>query len=443
MAVTFNGISSGIDTQAIIKAMLDAQRKPITQLQSKRSGYNAQISDLGKITSKLGELSTLAKDMGETSKVLAFTIGVGDEDVLTAEANGETTAATYDINVSQLARAEKDRSSAFASSFSGVRAGVVSLKTAGDDTTYDVTIEEGDTLEDVVDKINGSGAKVDASIVRDGTNTYLQVVASEFGHAIGGAAADAITITETYSGASGQALGLTQVVQAQNAKLTIDGLPAESRTNQPDDLVAGVKLQLKKEGASSVKVETDGTGTKKNLDGFIAKANELLTEIKNQTRTSDGARTVEPDPSLERLANELRALVSRAIEGIPSSSSSLTRIGIETDATGLLKADTKKLDKAIANDIRSIARLFTKEDTGLSATLQALAKRYTDATGGVINERKKLLNGRVDSIDKQIDRMETRLDGLQATLQKQFTAMEKALQSYTTQGSALSTLYSS
>ena len=175
MAVTFNGISSGIDTQAIIKAMLDAQRKPITQLQSKRSGYNAQISDLGKITSKLGELSTLAKDMGETSKVLAFTIGVGDEDVLTAEANGETTAATYDINVSQLARAEKDRSSAFASSFSGVRAGVVSLKTAGDDTTYDVTIEEGDTLEDVVDKINGSVESVSAIAMVTRSSAELRV----------------------------------------------------------------------------------------------------------------------------------------------------------------------------------------------------------------------------------------------------------------------------
>jgi len=441
MAVTFNGISSGIDTQAIIKAMLDAQRKPITQLESKRSGYNSQISALGKITSKLDELSTLAKDMADTSKVLAFTIGVGDEEVMTAEANGETTAATYDIDVTQLARAEKNRSAAFGTSLSNVRAGVISLKTAGDDATYDVAIEDGDTLEDVVDKINGSGAKVDASIVRDGTRTYVQVVASEFGHEIGGNADDAVTITETYSGASGQELGLTQVVQAQNAKMTIDGLAAESRTNQPNDLVAGVKLQLKKTGTSSVKVETDGTGTKKNLDAFIAKANELLTEIKNQTRTADGGRTVEPDPAVERLGNELRALVSKAIDGVPSASSSLARIGIETDSSGMLKADTKKLDKAIAGDIRSIARLFTKADTGLSATIQALAKRYTDTTGGVIAERKKLLNGRVDSIDKQVDRMETRLDGLQVTLQKQFTAMEKALQTYTTQGSALSSLY--
>ena len=87
MAVNFTGISSGIDTAAIIKATLEAQRAPLRQLETRKSSYTARISDLGAIASKLDELKSLA---GETIRDnarfftnpeevprLAVTMGVG------------------------------------------------------------------------------------------------------------------------------------------------------------------------------------------------------------------------------------------------------------------------------------------------------------------------------------------------------------------------------
>jgi len=443
MPVTFNGLSSGIDTAALMKATLDAQRVPVTALQNKKTSYNAQISGLGKISSKLGELKTLATDMAKTSNVLAFTIGVGDEDVMSAKAEGESSAARYDINVTQLARAEKDRSAAFSSSLSQVKAGTLTLATAGDTSgPYTIDIVEGDELEDVVDKINGSGAKVDASIIRDGTRSYLQIVAAESGFEIGGNPDNAITVTESYTGATGQALGLTQVIGAQNALLEVDGLAAETRSNEPSDIVAGITLGLKKVGTSTLSVASDKDGTKTKLKAFVDKANELLDLVKSSTRTSDGTRAFDPDPAIERLGADVRGLIVKTIDGLSGSNTSLSRIGIETDATGRLTIDDKKLDKALATDMRGVARIFTLADTGLSANVQSLVKRNTNSVDGVIGGRTKSLNKRVDQLDTQIGRIETRIGRNQTIMQRQFTAMEKALQISQSQGSALQSLYS-
>lgn len=443
MAVTFNGINSGIDTAALIKAALDAQRVPVTQLDARKTSYNAQISGLGKIASKLAELKTMATDMAKTSNVLAFTVAVGDEDVLGATAEGESSAARYDVSVTQLARAEKDRSVGFGSSLSEVKAGKLLIGTAGDsDGPYEIEIEVGDQLEDVVDKINASGAKVDASIVSDGSHSYLQIVAADSGFEVGGNADDAITISESYTGATGQGLGLTQAVVAQNARLSVDGLAVESRTNQPTDIVAGITLDLKKVGSSTLSIATDKAGTKTKLETFVTRTNELLDLVKASTRTSDGARAVAPDPAVERLGSEVRALVSKTIDGA-GTNSSLARIGIQTDASGHLSIDKTKLDKALNTDLRGVARLFTTPTNGLSSTIESLVDRYTDGVDGIIGGRTKALTKRIDQLDTQIDRMESRIEKMGTTMQRQFTAMEKALQTYQSQGSALSSLYSS
>lgn len=439
MAVTFGGISSGIDTKAIIQATIAAQRVPINQLNSKKSSYNAQISNLGQLASKLSELQTLAKDMSKTSNVLAFTFGIGDDKVIGATADGAASAGRYDLEVTQLAQAEKNRSSAFGSNFSEVRAGTLTIQTAGDDP-IEVTIDEGMTLEDLVDRINGSGAKVDASIVRDGTSSFLQLTASESGHEIGGSADDAIVLTENYTGVGGQALGLTQVVQAKNATFTVDGLPIESRTNKPTDVLPGLELDLKKLGTSSLEVAPDKAGTKEKMKAFVDLVNGVMDLVKSSTRTSDGARVAEPDPTIERLGSELRSLLIESVPGLPSDRNSLARIGLSMNASGKLEIDNTRFDASLDKDIRSIGRLFTNSEDGLSTKLESILERYTESVDGVLTNRKKALNGRVDQLDQQMERMELRLGRTQSTLERQFAAMEQALAGIQAQGQALTSL---
>ena len=439
MAVTFGGISSGIDTKAIVQATLAAQRVPINQLAQKKSGYSSQISDLGKLASKLDELQKLAKEMSKTSSVLAFSFGVGDDKVLAAKADGPAAAGRYELEVTQLAQAEKNRSTSFASNYSEVRAGSLTIQTAGDEAV-EVAIDEGMTLQDLVDRINASGAKVDASIVRDGTSSYLQITASESGHAIGGSPDDAVVLTENYTGAGGKELGLTQVVQAKNATFTVDGLPAEARSNNPTDIIPGLEIELKKLGTSSLDVRPDKDGTKEKMTAFVDLMNSVMDLVKSGTRTSDGARKAEPDPTLERLGTELRSLLAESVPGLPTDRATLMRIGLGFNANGKLDRDKARFDDALDKDIRSIGRLFTTENGGLSARLENVLGRYTKSVDGVITNRKKTLNARVDQLDQQMERMEVRLERTQKTLERQFASMEQALAGIQAQGQALTSM---
>jgi len=440
MAVNFSGIVSGFDTKSIIDATIKAQRQPITRLESKKSDFQNQISTLGKVTSALNELKTLMEDMQETSNVLAFDATSSDEDLLTASVTGSASQGSYELVVSELARSEKDRSVAYTSKYEPVKAGTLTLTAAGEDPV-EITIEDGDTLLEVVEKINASGAKVDASLINDGTNTFLQIVATETGHEIGGAADDAILINESYTGSTGTELGLVQVVQARNAQFEVDGLPIEQRSNTVTDVLTDVTLDLKARGTVTLDIASNRDGSKEKIQAFVDKFNEIIDLIDDSTTTSDGGRAVDSDPTLLQVRSDMRSLVASPVNEIKTGYNALARIGIRTStATGKLEVKATDLEGALDADIRSVGRLFTLPDTGIAAQLIAKIEGYVDSTDGSLTNRKDSLNSRIDEVDKQIGRMEERVDRLSTTLQRQFTAMEQTLSSLQSQGSLLTSM---
>lgn len=440
MAVNFSGIVSGFDTKALIEATVNAQRQPVNRLESRKSDYESQISTLGKVTSALNELKTLMEEMEETANVLAFDATSSDEDLLTAEVTGSASQGSYELVVTDLARAEKDRSASFVSKYEPVKAGTITITAAGEDAV-EIEIADGDTLEEVVEKINASGAKVDASLINDGTNNYLQIVATDTGHTIGGSADDALTISESYTGSTGSELGMTQVVQAKNAKFTVDGLPVEQRTNTVTSVLTDVTLNLKDEGTVTLDIASNRDGTKEKIQAFVDKFNSVLDLIDDSTTTSDGGRAVDSDPTLLQVRADMRSLVAESVAGLSTSYNALARIGIRTSATtGKLEIKTTDFDSALDKDIRSVGRIFTQADSGLAARLLAKIEGYTDSTDGSLTNRTKSLNSRITETDTQIGRMEERIDRLTTTLQRQFTAMEQTLSNLQNQGSLLTSL---
>lgn len=434
--INFSGISSGIDTQAIIKATVAAQRVPITRLESRKSGYQDQISSIGKMTSALNELKSMMEEMGDTANVLAFTAVSGDEDVLTATIDGAASSGTYELTITELARAEKDRSAQFVSKYEPVKAGTITLTASGEDPV-DVVVEEGDTLQDVVDKINTSGAKVDASLVNDGTHTYLQIVATDTGHEIGGNPDDALTITESYTGATGTELGMTQVIQARNAILQMDGLDVEQRSNTLTDVIADVSIELKTKGTTTLKIDSDREATKEKIQAFVDQYNKVLDLVKDATTTGAGNRATDSDPAIVQVRTDLRQVLGETVDGITGSLRSLSQVGLRTNSSGALEINKTAFDDALDKDPRSIGRLFTQADTGIAAKLLAKIERYTDSIDGVLGSRTKSLNRRVDDVDKQITRLEDRLESLTTRLTKRFTAMEQSLSVIQMQNQAL------
>ncbi|MEZ4265427.1 MAG: flagellar filament capping protein FliD [Myxococcota bacterium] len=436
------GLASGVDSGAIIDALIAARRVPITGLQNSRSQVETKISKLGTVTSKLATLKTSLEAIGSRNDILALTANSTNGDVMSAKADSTAASATYAIDVTALARGEKNRSAVFGSRDAEVTAGTLSIAVNGADAV-DVTIEEGETLTQVADKITKTGAGVDATVIHDGSGGYyLQVTQRGTGHTTA-AASDAVVLTETSSGAGGQALGLTEISSAQNAAFTIDGLAVTSQTNKVTGAIRGVDLELFEAGTTTLDVANDRTGTKENIKAFVDAYNDVIGLLRDELAVDEETNrqtSLASVPSVRGLRSDFVTMISGAISGATGAFKALSQIGIRTDGTGKLSINDTTLDAALDKDADSVADLFVLEDSGLAATLLKKIDAYTDSSTGLFTMQKKSFSDQIGRIDTQITTLEDRLEQMNSRLVQQYTALETATAAIQTQGNALAGL---
>ena len=59
--ISFGGLASGLDTKAIISALVAIERRPILALEQKKTGYGKQKTLFGDLKGLLDKLTTAAK----------------------------------------------------------------------------------------------------------------------------------------------------------------------------------------------------------------------------------------------------------------------------------------------------------------------------------------------------------------------------------------------
>jgi flagellar capping protein FliD len=145
------------------------------------------------------------------------------------------------VTVHQTAKAAAAISAGFDSN-EMVRAGSLSISIDG--RAHVIAIKEGATLDNVAEAILGSGADVTASVGSENGQQRLSVVRRTLGHSGELGASEALSISESYVGSEGRALGLNTTQTAQNARLTVDGQTIERQSNSINDAVVGTTLRL-------------------------------------------------------------------------------------------------------------------------------------------------------------------------------------------------------
>jgi flagellar hook-associated protein 2 len=191
--IQFGGLSSGLDTKAIIDALMGVERRGLDRLLARRTTLQGRADAYAKVRAALSDLR---------AKLVAFTVGgVGaarsatssDPAILTATATSKAVPGSHTISVDQLATATRARSQApIGSPITQAMAGTAladlnlpgtvtagSLGLVVDGTIVSVTV--GDpattTLADVLDAVAGAiggvvatsdpGATVSASVVNN------------------------------------------------------------------------------------------------------------------------------------------------------------------------------------------------------------------------------------------------------------------------------------
>jgi len=431
-----------MDTNAIIDAMVNVEKIQIKNWESQKSGLNVKISKIGEIKSKLNDLTAFLEEFKTEADILGYSGTTSDEEVLSLTTAGSALPGSYDVDVTSLAVSEKDRSTAFTGSNDTVKGGTLTL-TVKDEDPIDVIITDEMSVQDTADAINAAGASVFASLINDGTSTYIQIASKDTGHVIGGAADDAIIISESYTGAAGTELNFTQITQASNATFTLDGLNVEQETNTVTDVLEGITLNLLKTGTAEVKIEANKTETKENLEEFVSKYNDALSLVAKDLKSTEATNfnySLAGDSTLKRLKSDMMGVISNFVTGSTGSFNALAQIGIKTDGTGKLKIDDDDLDEAMNKDMSSIASMFTAADTGLSDYLTTKIEVYTEDLEGLFKTKKDSYSDRIDRLDDSISDKNRKIEALVTRLRKQFSAMEMAMSNINLQGGALASL---
>ena len=164
--ISFGGLASGLDTQAIISALTALERRPIAQLETKKTSLNRQKSLFGDLRGLLDTLNTKAKALQTATNFLQKKATSSDEDLLRVSASTSATAGTHEITVNSLARARVNASAGFASPTTGF-GGPASLQLDVGGNTYFVAVTTP-TLTSVADAINAQNIGVQAQVVDTG-----------------------------------------------------------------------------------------------------------------------------------------------------------------------------------------------------------------------------------------------------------------------------------
>lgn len=185
--IRFDGISSGLDTTSIINALLTSYQQPITQLQQQQSQIQTQQSIWQELGNRLNSLLSTTQSLLQRATVIGYTVQPSDSTPpFTATAGPSATPGTYSILINQLATSTVARSSGPMAADIDPTAllkndAFRTAVTAGTFTINGVSISVNpntDTLNDVINRINSSGAGVTASLVTVDGRSRLALTAT-------------------------------------------------------------------------------------------------------------------------------------------------------------------------------------------------------------------------------------------------------------------------
>ena len=222
-------------------------------LQARGAVYTALAGGLGGLKSAAQGLS-LGSDFNKRAA------SSSDATLLTASADSTAQIGNTTVTVDRLAKAQSVQSVTFASETSSVGTGTLTVQTGTAITTITIDITNN-TLAGLRTAINGSGAKVNASIINIGSSAVpdfrLVVQSKDTG------VANAVTVSGTLTGGTDPFAGGGQIVQAAaDSVFAVNGLKLTRSGNTVSDVLPGVSLKLLREGNHDGVIDaSDATGT--------------------------------------------------------------------------------------------------------------------------------------------------------------------------------------
>jgi flagellar hook-associated protein 2 len=267
---------------------------------------------------------------------------------------------------------------------------------------------------------------------------------------------------------------------ARDARIEYNGIEIVRSSNEIDDLIPGVTLNLRRPSDEPVEVDVQPNrdAAKDSIIEMVGYYNQVIRDINIYTRNEpalidqieyfdEAEREImesrlgifQGDSSLNQLRTRMQTIMMNAYDtGGQGSYALLAQIGISTNASGAgggvdsarlrgyLEINESQLDEALNSDFEAVGRLFGQDtdgdlavDRGVAVSLEQFVSPYV-RTGGIVASRNDSLDTQINQTEDRISRYNDRLEDYEQQLRREFGQMEGMLQQMEESSTALDRL---
>lgn len=438
-SVNVSGLSSGLDTKILLEKIRQNQQERLQPYINSENMHKAKQAAWESITTSLKSLNKSVKTLQNDS---FNTFNLNESKSFKATATSEASADTYNIKVNQLATAHKlithpvEKEIELGSS-AKTRTLVITQKAGGETR---IILQKNETsLNKLVKAINQQAEHVMASIrlSDDGYRLILGAKKSGVNSEINVRVEnddDLNRVLSTHSGSEKNPDGMYNITDANDAKVLIDKINYTRESNNINDILPGITLELKTVSKTyeSLTLTQNDTAVKKDIQDFVKTYNALMTQCSSASKylppekktTMGQVQLTNPkngalmgDSALKELIREIGYTVKDIYGSSDSRCRSLADIGIKIDVlTGHMVLDTRKLESAIKANFDEVRNIFTNvySNSGLTNKLNNVIVRYIGDENGesksFINETTKILNEQIKKIKEQSEKTKSIID---------------------------------
>lgn len=455
------GLSSGYDYAGMIESLMEARRVPIDSQQTKLEELDYDLGAWSTINEYSTNLTATLDTLRGYELWRDMFADSSNSSVVTATAAIASNEQSYNISVSNLAKAQSISSDRIDTTDDLVTAG---LANEGDVFTIEgqeIAIEAGETLSTLRTKINSAALSMDeatrvqASIV----DNHLVVTREQTG-------AGSIALSDT-TGTVLQNLGLLESdgitiknedVAGVNANFTVNGIAVSRSSNSNlTDVVEGLTLDLRGVGASTLDIHPDREAIKTAILDFVEKYNTLATLVDDCTTIELGSSSelaqkgeLYGDNLVNSMRLDLRRQATDIKDGVLTAENAsftyagqtgimdnLSDIGIWTsgESNQLQLVDEKRLDFLLEHEFDKVSQLFkgvfneteVSYEGGIAVDFYKYADNLSSPMTGNIAKHIQSMTENYDDMSDRIKEMEDELAKYEQDLWDEFTAMEDAL----------------
>ena len=461
--ISFSGLASGIDGDAVIKALTDARRVASLPLENKLDAGKAESAAYDEFKAKLLTLSDgIQKFRTLSGSAIGKKAASSNENALKVSAGSNALSASTTVDVLALAKAgSMSFDDVFSATDTKIASGLstpssisVTVGVGASAKSYQFAVDSTTTLASLAAKINDTAsADMRAAVINVGSESAPQykLVLNAVNTGVEKGTL-AVSVPPEIS-----ALGIfgSQTTEAaSDARVSVQGIGEVRRaTNQISDLIPGVTLDLRQAGMGPavISVSNDTEATAKSLTDVVAMLNEIIgysndNDKIDRVETEKGvsnvfgslARSSVDDQAIDALKRAL-ANANSGTDG--SSIRILADLGITTQRDGKLAFDTAKFEEAMGKDPSAADRLLNNFADALGGVDGAIAN-YTRFKG-LIDIAKQSNDREAETINDKLTRLERSIERQTQSLKMVFSRLESEVARLNSSSNALAGLISS